>query len=278
MLRPALLLSALLWACGETAQPSGANEAQGGTGAGMPAGGTGAGGDAGAASASNDAGALSGAGGQATDAGSFVKEPLGGGNGGNAGSAGADSSSAGDPGAAGDASTDDPTRLCTLAAAEGNSPLDQSSLIGSNFRQILAQECRYSGLNCGVDIGAKIDFANGLRAYGPELWHCDGLVAREFRLVYRGRTVTQADAEALIDLYVILSMRKLLLSDSDAARLRKELLTLMPLSLAPDAISISLCDSSGVCPLTGQAGGAVGGGTGGTSAASGGTANQAGVE
>jgi hypothetical protein len=277
MLRPALLLSALLWACGETAELSDAYVAQGGTSAGMPAGRDGAGSDAGTIPVTNDAGALSGAGGQATDAGPLMGGALNGGSGGNAGSAGSDSSSAGDPGTAGDASID-PTRLCALAAADGKNPLDQSSLIGSNFRQIVAQECRYSGLNCGVEISAKIDFANGLRAYGPELWHCDGLVAREFRLAYGGRKVTHADGEALIELYVILTMRRLLLSDSDAAGLRKELLALMTPSLAPDAASISLCNSSGICPYTGLSGGAGSGGTGGAAVASGGATSQAGVE
>ncbi len=110
------------------------------------------------------------------------------------------------------------------------------------------------------------------------MWHCDGGVAREFRLVYRGRPVTEADGEALVDLYVLLTTRRLLLSASDAAGLRKELLALMPASLAADAAPISLCDSGGACPLSGPSAGAGrNGGTGGSIGGTGGAPNQAGA-
>ena len=223
---------------------------------------------AGAAHPMSDGGSLAGEGGRPIDTNPFVAGAFAGGTGGSAGAgdpggdagnSGGVPSSAGISGDAGSASVE-PTHLCDLATLGGQDPFDQSSLIGSSYRQVIAQECRYAGLNCGVDINDKIDFANGLRAYGPQLWHCSGLVASEFRLIYRGRSVTQADGEALVDAYVTLTMRKLLLSDSDALALRKELLALMSPFVAADAAAISLCDSGGKCPASGGAGGSGAGG------------------
>jgi hypothetical protein len=270
MLRAALLVSALLWACGETAGPGADYAARGGSSASLPSGGAHAGSNSDPRPI-EDASAIGGAGGSSndSDAGPFAGA-FNGSAGADGGSAGSDPSE-GEPGGAGGAGAEVP-RLCALSLAEGKDPFDQSALIGSSYWQVSVGECRYAGLSCGVDIAAQIQFVNGLRALGPELWGCYGLVAREFRIVYPGRTVTRADGEALIDLYVTLTMRKLLLSDSDAAGLRKQLLELLPASLAADAATISLCDSGGSCPSIAGAGGGHGG-VG--SAAQGGSANQA---
>jgi hypothetical protein len=274
MLRATLFVSALLWACGETAEP-GPDLAHGGSST-VPQGGIDAGGgrDAGPGSVAGDAGSLVGAGGLAVDAGPLGGQFNGGGSE-DAGRAGSDLSSAGDGGAAG-AIAETPS-LCALVVAHGENPRDVSQQIGANYRHILDFECRYTGLKCGVDFAKQIAFANELIFHGLDLWHCDGLTAQEFRLTYRDRAVTRVDAEALVELYVTLTMKKLLLSDSDAAGLRKELLGLMTTSLAADAPSMSLCDSGGVCPANGAAGGAGTGGTGGASAGTGGTQHHAGA-
>jgi len=254
----------------------------------MSTGGMGEAGEAGAAmqDEAGSTGSFGGAKGHVIDGGSFsvagrINLSVGGvggvgGAGGVGGSAGLGASSGGD--AAGAAGADDPARLCALATLDGHDPSDQSALIASSYWQILVTECRYAGLNCGVDPNTQALLLNTLRQYGPQLWHCDGLVAHDFRLVYQGRTVTQFDGEALIDLYVTLTMRKLLLSDSDAGGLRKQLLALMATSTAllADSSSISLC-SGASCPSSGPAGGAGNNDTRGASGALGGSMNQGGA-
>ena len=274
MLRGALAASALLWACGGL-DHSGPDygSAKGGSSASTSAAGD-AGSDAGASPIEAGAGsAIRGGGrsievepgllpatnGGAAGGGSLARSR--GGTGGEAASGGSGGSTAGDGAVSG--SGDESVDLCAFATLDGGEPLNQSDLIGIDYRQVLTQDCHFSGLSCGFGSSAKRDLANNLRHYGPQLWHCNDAVATEFRLVYLGRKVTQPDAEALIDLYVTLTSRRLLLTNRAAASLRNQLFALMSQALAEDADPISLCDMGGVCPMNGAAGGTANGGTGG---------------
>ena len=302
MLRAALLASALLWACGESAQrrDADAGVAQGGFTAGRPAGAA-AGSDAGRTVVSNDAGSLGdagllndagsqGDGGSLNDAGSQggVHGPdvagafnggggAGGSGGGGAGSSGSYASAAGGSGGTAGTSTETAS-LCELVEARLEIPSKASAEIGQDFRNAVDLDCRYQGLYCNVAESAWPAFAGGVRIYGLELWHCEGSAAQKFRLVHPGQKVTEADAEALVDLYVYLTMRNLKLSANDVAGLRSELLALMPSSVAADAPAISLCDSGGVCPRSAAAGGGGIGGAGGSNGGMGGAANHAGTD
>ena len=128
-------------------------------------------------------------------------------------------------------------------------------MISADYRQVIADDCQFSGLSCGFDFLAQAKLANRLRYYGALLWHCNGEVTSEFGLVYNGRKVTQADGEALVELYVTLTTRRLLLPDSYAMTLRNELLALLPGSVDPDAAPISICEAGGVCSPSGGGGG-----------------------
>jgi len=143
--------------------------------------------------------------------------------------------------------------------------------------QVLNMDCRYTGLKCGVGIQAKVDFANGLAPFALRLWHCDDSVATGFLLVHPGRTVTRADAEELIELYVELTAQKLKLAASDVDRLRNDLLALMTASLASNSPKISLCSSDGQCALGGAAGFAGSGGVSGSSDSIAGATSQGGT-
>ena len=275
MLRAALLTSTMVWACSETLPSSGSGLGGGGQARFTPLG-AGQGGDA-AFDASGGAGprAVAGAavaGGAPAGGESGLAERGAAGSAGAGGQAGAGADAGTSANAAAGGSTGGEggatTRLCALAALDGQDPLDQSGRIASSYLQVLFSECAYKGLNCGVDVQGLPEFSNQLRPYGYNLWHCGGSTANGFKLVYPSRKVTQADAEALIDLYVTLTARRLLLSDADAVDLRQELLALMVSSLDPDAPAVSVCDSNGICPLSAPGSGG-GGSAGGVNAQAG---------
>lgn len=251
MLRSVLVASALLWACGQTARlvdPRADAAAEGGSSAGVPpmsSGGSAAdGGDA-------DGSAGTGTGGSNAAAGS---SNAGGTDAGGA-AAIAGSSAVSTGGVAGADAVAPTIDLCAVASLDGKQPLEQSDLISADYRQIIFDDCHFSGLGCGFDFGARATLANLLRRYGPLLWHCEGQVTDAFGLVYSGRKVTQADGEALVELYVTFTTRRLLLPDNYAIALREELLALMPGSVDPDAAPISICANGGACPPSGESGG-----------------------
>jgi len=167
--------------------------------------------------------------------------------------------------------------LCELVQAHGDTSFVLAESITAGYIQILDTDCRYTGLKCGVGFPAKGDFANGLTPFALNLWHCYEPPASQFLLVHPGRMVTKADAEALIELYVELTLQKLKLSAGDAEDLRKQLVSLMPASLSSNAPRISLCSSGGVCPSSGSAGSAGTGGASGSGNSSGGSSGQGGT-
>jgi hypothetical protein len=159
----------------------------------------------------------------------------------------------------------------------GKDPTSTSSKLGSLYRFTLANDCHYAALNCGVAIQDKVFLANALVSLGVALWHCEGTpAATRFDLVFPGRSLTELDAQALIDLYVALSLESLPFTPADGASLRAELSVLARTVIDESASSISLCNSAGTwsgCPQIGGGSGGAGsagsssGGTGGGGAA-----------
>jgi hypothetical protein len=208
----ALCLGAVISACGDDEPSAGGKPDSGGRG------GT-AGASAGRGGASGNSG-RGGVAGSAGDAGSGAA-----GSGGNAGDAGSGGSAGEDasPDAA-DANTADGGGIVNVCARLGNITQVQNEFIPRYFGDI--------GVDCRVSAFVRDNpqlptMGDKLRQFNAVFWGCDRTrPIPGFHLVHfwnANTTLTSADAERLIDIYVRIARTALTLTLSEDARMRAEL-------------------------------------------------------
>jgi hypothetical protein len=210
----ALCLGAAISACGDDepgAAPGPGKPDSGGGSAGSSAGSGGASGNSGSGGSGGTAGA-SGASGATGSAGSA-------GDAGSGGSDGLDASAD-----TSDANTPDSSGIVNVCARLGNVTLIQNEFVPRYFGDVAA-DCRVRAFV--VDNSQLALMGDKLRLFNAVFWGCDTTRSIPgFNLVHfwnANTTLTSADAERLIDIYVRIARTPLKLTLAEDARMRQEL-------------------------------------------------------